>query len=495
MYSFDSVTNRYCEQCTQCGQQLKTNQVTVTETGATTLTGAALVQSYMDLWQGTFSCCACSTIAGGKTCAWPTDFDVLDITAENDEVDTCDKVGLISESMQADALGGKFAFKVKTHNSYADSYNCRGFQVVETDDLCYGWLVSSSGATPLDFFGKSCTVRDDVDDIYLSSTTPATCAAKHFSNPESYMGTSLGMTECYSSDEYTANGCMDEDTMDVYFKEYVDNQYNTDTNMNPYTTNSCAYSGSYLLEAGGQYDGPTYRGCCFSPFVSSCAAYTAAACPCGCLVDETNTCYDPLTQEIADLEGDSSYDAATDTNIFGLNRYCYYMDTEDCCTSFTDYSSSESVQPVLCRWDGSRPGRSKDYDMAATSKCTPLSTTIVEGTCANCACVTESQSSFKDYSNDLKCPHKENCYMPADDECANFNYGGFMSTWQGYFAGSVQSMWPTRWKPGATSCHKDSDANGYVLCYTIVLLFFLVCDVSVSLLSTYCFLSAFYATT
>jgi tetratricopeptide (TPR) repeat protein len=35
----------------------------------------------------------------------------------------------------------------------------------------------------------------------------------------------------------------------------------------------------------------------------------------------------------------------------------------------------------------------------------------------------------------------------------------------------------------------------YVVCYTIVLLSFLVCDVSVSLLSIYCFLSAFYATT
>ena len=42
---------------------------------------------------------------------------------------------------------------------------------------------------------------------------------------------------------------------------------------------------------------------------------------------------------------------------------------------------------------------------------------------------------------------------------------------------------------------RDQLQERYVVCYTIVLLSFLVCDVSVSLLSIYCFLSAFYATT
>ena len=470
MFSEEALRNRYCDQCTRCGMELLPTQVIV-ELQSGSLEGVAKAEMEIEAWSNKFSCCACPVIQGGRTCALSDDVSITDINAENDELETCDKIGQVPLASLADHSANSYA--LKTMNSYFTSDNCQGNPLISPEDECKGWATSFSNfeEDKFEYFGKTCTRSENHEKVYTTFDEPQTCKTRYLGYPEAYMEKSYDLRSCHAVSDFADNGCMTVEEMKMYFQEYDSNQWYDDTYDNWYTYKSCLYP-----DGGHSPNDQHYRDCCYRLYrenveSDTCSDYVEGSCPCGCIDFDVwgakenpfpGYCYDPVNATIAsELETrdtDPGYEIHKE---FNVQYYCYFMTTQSCCEAFTDFTSSESTEPSLCEWYSSNAGIGPTYDPTSSAKCQPKTNVHAEGYCLetsdDCACVDIHENYFKPpFSNDLQCPHNGNCHLQAEDECALFSHGGFLSSWVVPHKIVLEEWfwkWPSKYTLGSTSCH------------------------------------------
>lgn len=491
IYGVTGIQDRLCSQCTSCNQILHSNQMYNWDTSTTSTDEQSIAEGKLDLWTTSFSCCACNVIKDGQTCSVTK--SQQGSSADTIWGDACENIIRLPDAprnMYATDIKGNTnehtvssdrvtPYEMRAGNSYEASLACRGtIDVVNSNKLCQGLFGNAyqrdSKYTYKTRSGEMCVEAVDNTWTYTRNTRE-TCQARYIDNPATTMQTK-GFDLCYERDVWASKGCMDFDEIVVFNQQYINGKDTSGT----YTIDSCVVDTDD--SSGATISNYTqYRSCCWPTYngggndgIGCSPLNSKGRCrTCGC-VRSGNQCVDPIKTLLDENVTEAYYD---------LRSYCYYMNREKCCTSWTDTTASSTT--YLCEWDDSRAGGT----VAGLAKCQPKSNTYVTGSCTTgdnaCVCVENTVAYFKDpYSNDAKCPHKGLCYLQPQDECDHFrythlNYPGSVTpvyetlnsdgsynipAWTDsalYIDRSETRKWIRRWKPGSLVCTMTQE-NDYL---------------------------------